>query len=83
MPIYDVLCGECGQVSEVLVMNDRAPMTCPNCGSEKTEKQMSAPSTLTGRTGRDLPGPGDHGCCGSRPSEAGCAGPGSCCGKTF
>jgi hypothetical protein len=28
-----------------------------------------------------LPGPTDHGCCGSRPGHAGCAGPGSCCGK--
>ncbi len=28
-----------------------------------------------------MPGPGDTSCCGSAPSEAGCAGPGSCCGK--
>ena len=29
-----------------------------------------------------LPGPSDHGCCGSRPGQAShCAGPGTCCGK--
>jgi hypothetical protein len=27
-----------------------------------------------------MPGHGDTSCCGSTPSEAGCAGPGSCCG---
>jgi hypothetical protein len=44
---------------------------------------MSATSSLTGRTAAGLPGPGDTGCCGSHPGHAGCAGPGSCCGKSF
>jgi hypothetical protein len=43
---------------------------------------LSAHSSLSGpRTGR-LPGAGDTACCGSAPgTAAGCAGPGSCCGK--
>jgi hypothetical protein len=44
---------------------------------------MSATSSLTGKTGQPLPGPGDTGCCGQHPGHAGCAGPGSCCGKTL
>jgi hypothetical protein len=42
---------------------------------------MSTPSSLTGRSARDFPGPNDTACCGSNPSQAHCAGPGSCCGK--
>jgi hypothetical protein len=41
---------------------------------------MSASSSLTGRARQAVPGPGDTACCGSTPSHAGCAGPGSCCG---
>jgi hypothetical protein len=42
---------------------------------------MSTPSSLTGKTPQAVPGPGDTACCGRSVSEAGCAGPGSCCGK--
>jgi putative FmdB family regulatory protein len=81
MPIYDVHCPDCGRDSEVLSASSAQALACPACGSRKVERLMSAPSALTGRGAAGLPGPGDHGCCGSRPSEAGCAGPGSCCGK--
>lgn len=81
MPIYDVKCLRCGRVGEVLVTGASATLPCPHCGSEETEKLVSATSTLTGRAGTMRPGPADHGCCGSRPAEAGCAGPGSCCGR--
>ncbi|MFZ5584555.1 MAG: FmdB family zinc ribbon protein [Thermodesulfobacteriota bacterium] len=81
MPIYEVRCLRCGRVGEVLVTGADAPLACPSCGSPETEKLLSAPSALSGRTGAVRPGPQDHGCCGSRPQEAGCAGPGSCCGK--
>jgi hypothetical protein len=64
------------------VTSPSAPLPCPACASLDTEKLLSIPSSLTGRVGATHPGPQDHGCCGSRPSEAGCAGPGSCCGKT-
>jgi putative FmdB family regulatory protein len=81
MPIYDLRCTACGAESEVIVRPGEALPACPACGSPATEKLMSAPSSLTGRASSGLPGPGDTGCCGSTPGHAGCAGPGSCCGK--
>jgi hypothetical protein len=42
---------------------------------------MSAHSTLSGPISGSMPVPGDTACCGSSPGHAGCAGPGSCCGK--
>jgi putative FmdB family regulatory protein len=82
MPIYDIECKSCGYRGEVLVLSSSDGTACPSCGSSLTDKLMSAPSTLTGAGRHNLPGPNDHGCCGSRPSQAGCAGPGSCCGRT-
>jgi hypothetical protein len=43
---------------------------------------MSATSSLTGHDGQKMPGSKDTTCCGSMPAQAGCAGPGSCCGKS-
>lgn len=83
MPIYDIRCQACGHMGEVLVTASDAPLTCPNCRSTDTAKIMSATSSLTGRSGAEVPGPGDTACCGSHPGHAGCAGPGSCCGKSF
>ena len=82
MPIYDIKCQACGQTIEVLVAGSETTITCPDCGSPDTTKIMSATSSLTGRTGTNLPGPGDTACCGSHPGHAGCAGPGSCGGKS-
>jgi putative FmdB family regulatory protein len=81
MPIYEIACQDCCQINEVIVSGSDAQIVCPSCGSTRTEKLMSATSSLTGRTGQSLPGAGDTSCCGSSPSGAGCAGPGSCCGK--
>ena len=81
MPIYDIVCNDCGARAEVLVTRAGDPLPCPACQSSDTAKLMSKTSPLTGQPGKGLPGPGDHGCCGSRPSQAGCAGPGSCCGR--
>lgn len=83
MPIYDIQCRRCGQTGEVIVTTRQAPLVCPECGSSDTAKMMSATSALTGRTGTHMPGPADTGCCGRHPGEAGCAGPGACCGKTL
>jgi len=82
MPIFDIHCRSCGYQGEVLVLSSGDPLTCPSCGGTQPEKQMSPTSPLSGSTRRHTPGPRDHGCCGSRPAEAGCAGPGSCCGRT-
>lgn len=82
MPIYEIRCADCGHVGEVLTMVRLSDLACPSCGSEKTSRLMSATSSLTGRSGQNLPGPQDTGCCGRRPGQAeGCAGPGSCCGQ--
>lgn len=81
MPIYEIKCLDCGQTGEVLVASASAALACPACDSLNTEKLLSSPSSLTGRSGALHPGPQDHGCCGSHPQQAGCAGPGSCCGK--
>jgi putative FmdB family regulatory protein len=82
VPIYDIVCRACGKDSEVLAIRSQDPLACPDCGSTLTTRLMSTTSSLTGRNAMDLPGPKDTGCCGSTPSQAHCAGPGSCCGKT-
>ncbi len=81
MPIYEIKCLDCGHSGEVLVFHSDQELCCPQCGSNRTERLMSTPSSLTGRERQAVPGPGDHSCCGSSPQEAGCQGPGSCCGK--
>ena len=82
MPIYEIQCLDCDYTGEVLQVDRTVPVTCPACGSSNATKLMSATSSLTGRSGQQLPGPRDTGCCGSHPGEAvGCAGPGSCCGR--
>lgn len=82
MPLFDIHCRDCGHQGELLVLSAQSSLNCPNCGGLAVEKQMSPTSSLTGAARRSVPGPADHGCCGSRPAEAGCAGPGSCCGRT-
>jgi putative FmdB family regulatory protein len=80
MPIFEFLCEECGATSEVLLAADELP-SCKKCGSANLRKLLSATSTLSGSAGRGIPGPGDTSCCGTSAADAGCAGPGSCCGK--
>jgi hypothetical protein len=47
-------------------------------------KLLSAHSSMSGPVKNRMPGPGDTACCGSSPGKAqGCAGPGSCCGRSF
>jgi putative FmdB family regulatory protein len=81
MPLFDYLCLECGESSEILVTGAEDKAQCRSCGSHNLKKLLSAHSSLSGPNKKSLPGPGDTSCCGSTPSEAGCAGPGSCCGK--
>jgi putative FmdB family regulatory protein len=81
MPIFEVECDDCGQMSEVLVFGQKWPLPCPNCGSTNTRKLISATSSLSGHSTQSMPGPGDSTCCGGSPGQAGCNGPGSCCGK--
>ena len=81
MPLFEFLCLDCGQTSEVLLTASDDRPECSHCQSLNLKKLLSAPSSLSGTTQHHLPGPGDTACCGSAPDHAGCAGPGSCCGK--
>lgn len=81
MPIYDYLCKDCGNVNEILVTSADQYPDCPGCGGRNLKKLLSAHSTLSGVSSHSMPGPGDTACCGTAPGHAGCAGPGSCCGK--
>ncbi len=82
MPLYDYLCVDCGKVSEILVTSVKDELQCHSCSSDNLKKMVSAHSSMSGPSKSSLPGPGDTSCCGSSPTEAGCAGPGSCCGKS-
>lgn len=60
MPIYDFKCGECGTVSEILLLDgDTAKAVCPDCGSKHMEKLISAFNTVN--RGANPPGTT---CCG-------------------
>ncbi|MBN1626384.1 MAG: zinc ribbon domain-containing protein [Deltaproteobacteria bacterium] len=83
MPLYDYECLDCGKLSEILIANAGDQPQCQSCGSKNLKKMISAPSSLTGASANGFPGPGDTTCCGSNPATAGCAGPGSCCGKSL
>jgi putative FmdB family regulatory protein len=81
MPLFDYLCLNCGNISEILLTSDVDQPFCRSCGSDRLKKMLSAHSSLSGTSKSQLPGPGDTACCGSDPTQASCAGPGSCCGK--
>ena len=82
MPIYDYLCLDCGETSEVLIAGSADLPECDSCGSQELKKLLSAHSSMSGSPKSTMPGLGDTACCGSAPGEAaGCAGPGSCCGR--
>lgn len=82
MPLFDYLCTDCGELSEVLVTDPSAQPKCRSCGSLNMKKLLSAHSSLSGSAQNGMPGAGDTACCGSAPGQhSGCAGPGSCCGK--
>jgi len=74
---------DCGKQSEILIAVSEYQPECLACGSKNLKKIISKPSSLSGTPTSRFPGPSDTACCGSNPSDAGCAGPGSCCGKSF
>ncbi len=43
MPIYEYVCGGCGESSEILVRGSKTP-ACPSCGSAELERQLSLPT---------------------------------------
>lgn len=81
MPLFEFLCQDCGKQAEIIVFNLDEQPKCPACGNSNLKKLLSAHSSFSGDTAKGVPGPKDTTCCGSSPGHAGCAGPGSCCGK--
>jgi putative FmdB family regulatory protein len=82
MPLFEYLCSDCGKLTEVLIINSDDVPKCQACGGTSLKKMLSAHSSLSGSPANRFPGQGDTPCCGTSPIEAGCAGPGSCCGKS-
>ena len=41
MPIFEYLCGKCGNKFEELVFSSDKKIKCPECGSAKVEKLFS------------------------------------------
>jgi putative FmdB family regulatory protein len=84
MPLYEFKCEDCGKSGEILIIGTQDEVVCQSCGSTNMTKQISAHSSMSGPVRNRMPGPKDTACCGSSPGKAeGCAGPGSCCGKSF
>ncbi len=48
MPIFEFVCGECGNEFEELVMSRSAEVSCPKCASRDVNKQMSVCAVKTG-----------------------------------
>ena len=45
MPIYEYVCGACGDAHEALQKMSDAPLTdCPACGARSLKKKVSAPA---------------------------------------
>ncbi|NDV18854.1 zinc ribbon domain-containing protein [Pseudodesulfovibrio sp. JC047] len=62
MPIYEYTCQDCGTNFEELVFSQDAAVPCPNCGSEKTEKQLSVCAIQTDGPSLNLDAVQDSGC---------------------
>jgi putative FmdB family regulatory protein len=76
VPIYDFRCRGCGATSELLLPDgDTDKARCPECGSDRVEKLLSAFNTAKSRSGT----PGQT-CCGrqERCDKPPCEGGGSC-----
>jgi putative FmdB family regulatory protein len=75
MPIYEYRCLDCATTFERLVRDDRA-INCPDCGSTRVDKLLSAPFVSTGQTSRQS----GHTCCGrgERCDAPPCAENGTC-----
>ncbi|MBU2549931.1 MAG: zinc ribbon domain-containing protein [Proteobacteria bacterium] len=84
MPLFEYLCLGCGHVTEALITRSDDQPVCEACQSHDLKKLISASSSASGPNQGRMPGASDTACCGSAPGmAAGCAGPGSCCGKSF
>jgi putative FmdB family regulatory protein len=74
VPIYDYACVTCDSTFEELLRSDAPPPSCPSCGNEETERQLSTfltPNMASGqrRFQRDI---------GAAMAQQGCCGGGGC-----
>ena len=85
MPLYEYHCLDCDKTVELLLLSREEAPVCPHCKGQNLQKLMAAHASASGSaSSAAFPGPKDTACCGSAPGQAsGCAGPGSCCGKSF
>ncbi len=71
MPIFEFVCKKCKKQFEELVFGQDEAVTCPHCGSTKTEKLMSCcRSKMGGGPNMDAPAAQAS----PAPSGGGCAG---------
>ncbi len=77
MPIYDYKCDDCGQVSELLLPSvDTINVSCPDCGSIKTERLLSASYMIK----MGSPAPRSTGCgSADRCEMSSCSNGNACC----
>ena len=72
MPLYEYQCSDCGAAFEVLVRSSEKA-ACPDCGSERLEKQFSVPAApVSGGSSLPVANQAWGGC-----GKPGC-GPGGC-----
>ena len=81
MPSFEYQYESCVKINEILSTGSAELSVCPDCGSSRMRKLISAHSSLSGTPSMRMTGVGETGCCGSQPHQADCQGPGSCCGK--
>jgi len=59
VPLYEYRCTACGKLFEELVRNPEHEqrLACPQCGSQKLERQLSRIATPRGASPTPTPGP--------------------------
>ncbi len=75
MPMFDYTCGKCRHAFEHLARRlDEPSPACPECGSGKVEKAMSAPAVGVGSSGsKGSALPMGGGCCPCGKSAGACS----------
>jgi len=76
MPIYEYVCGDCGNHYEQLVMSRSASISCPRCSSKRHTLQLSVFSAPAKSSSGSGPSGSFNG--GGMPSGGGCCGGGGC-----
>lgn len=63
MPLFEYFCESCKSQNEILIRGNETPR-CPDCGSEKLTKQLSAFAPVSAAVGRDqMPACASGGAC--------------------